>query len=140
MAVVTGTVHTAFGFTTPIGPCPTSTISSVEYEILGCYVTVTAPAGTYASADDFEFTPATVIQNTLDNGKTVTPIAACYAAPGDENGAIVHASGTVTNTSGTFKAQLNQEDTTTEHADGAMNATWNRPLCFYVTFRQKAGG
>ncbi|MHC4181104.1 MAG: hypothetical protein ACYSWU_26705 [Planctomycetota bacterium] len=133
MAVVVGTVSDAYGFCTPSGPSQASTISAVENETYMCFVNVTWPAGTYAQADDANFTPATAITNAMRNGKTAVPIAASFVSSGDENGAIIGA-GDCGNTAGTFLCPLTQEDLSTERGAGGMSATWNRPLVFAVTF------
>jgi hypothetical protein len=133
MAVVVGSVQQAFGFAPVVGPGPSLASSTIR--LMHCFVTVTWPTGTYASGDDATFAPATVIQNERRNGKTVTIRQACFVGAGDENGANITAAA-CTNSSGTVTVQLNRDDITTEHADGAMSAVWNRPLTFCVSFTE----
>lgn len=135
MAVVPGVVREVSDIRPVLGPSLHHTISSVEYEILSCIVTVDYPTGTYASADDSNFNPQTAIQNSMRNGKTVTVLQACFASSGDENGSIVGA-GACAVSANVVTNPLLQEDLSTEHADGSMSATWNRPLGYCVTFRQ----
>jgi len=139
MAAVTGTVQGVAGFTSGTGPSPKHTISSDEYETEGAFVTVTFPAGTYAAADDAVFDAATAIQNSKRDGKTVTCLGGVFVSAGLENGTVVGA-GACTISSGNIKCPLLQEDLSTEHADGAMNATWTRPLTFFVAYRNKVNG
>lgn len=133
MAVVTGTVQAVHGFTSGVGPTLQSTISAVEYQTMGCFVEVTFPTGTYASADDARFDAPTAIAAARRNDKTVTLLGGCFVAAGDENGSIIGA-GACTVSSAHIKAGLTQEDLSTERADGAMSAVWNRPLTFFVSF------
>lgn len=137
MAVVSGTVKRAYGFTT-VRNDQVSTTDTSEYVVWGCFVDVTWPSGTYAQADDANFAPATVIAATRRNGKTPTILQAAFADAGNENGAIVGA-GACTVTTGTVLCPLLQEDLTTEHANGAMSATWNRAVTFYVSFKELTG-
>jgi hypothetical protein len=133
MAAVVGAVQTAWAFTEAVGPG--LQVDSSADKVLYCLVSVIWNAGTYAQADDATFAPSTVIQNTRRNGKTVTVRQACFVSPGDENGTTVTAD-VATNTSGTFKCQLLGSDLTTEHANAAMSATWNRPVSFVVSFTE----
>lgn len=135
MAVVAGTVQTAFGFTVPRGDTTTATASSAEYGVMGCYVNVTFPSGTYSQTDEASIAPATVIAATRRNGRTPTILDCAFAGLGEENGAIVGAKcGTIT--TGTVAVTLLKEDLTTERDAGAMSATWGKPMCFYVTFKE----
>lgn len=136
MAVVSGTVRDAFGFTKPTGPSLLHTISSVENELESCFVTVDYITGTYAAADNANFNPAAVIQNTKRDGKTVTVRAAAFVSSGDEAGAIRGADTPSAIASNVVTHQILQEDLATERADGAMNATWNRPITWLVTYSQ----
>ena len=139
MAVVTGTVQAVSGFTSGTGPSLKSTISSDEYETECAFLTVTYPSGTYASADDSRFDAVTAIQNSRRDGKTVSLLGACFVSAGDENGAVIGAAACSVSTS-YIVAGLTQEDLSTERADGAMSATWNKPLTFCVSFRVKVNG
>jgi hypothetical protein len=129
MAVVVGTVLEAFDFAESQGPAA-STV-----KIMSCKVNVVYTAGTYASADDSNFSPASVIQSERRNGKTVTILQACFHSTGDENGSIV-AADKCTVSGGVVTNQLLQSDFSTEHANGAMNATWNKPVTYCVTFTE----
>ncbi len=131
MAVVVGSVQEAFGFTEAVGP--SLQVVTNTKKVMHCFVTVTWPTGTYAQADDANFAPATVIQNERRNNKTVTILQAAFVSPGDENGATIGA-GACANTSGTVLCPLLQSDLSTERTNGALSATWNRPLTFCVSF------
>lgn len=133
MAIVTGTIKSVYGFNQPGGPTPPHTISADEHRVENCFVTVEWVAGTYASADDATFDMATEIADTKRDGKTYTILQACFAAPGDENGTLIGAEA-CTVSSNVVTCELTQEDLATERADGAMNATWNRPITFSVTY------
>ena len=138
MAVVTGTVQAVAGFTSN-GPTLKHTISSDEWETECCFITVTFPAGTYAAAGNAEFDAATAIENSKRDGKAVTVLGGVWVSAGDENGAVISA-GPCTVSGDKILCELWQEDITTERADGAMSATWNRPLTFCVAFRTKVNG
>lgn len=137
MAVVVGTIDSVSGFNLPSGPSLHSTISADEHETECCVVHVTWLSGTYASGDDANFSPATAIQTAKRDGKTVTILQACFMSAGDENGAVVGADACAVS-AGVITAGLTQEDLATERADGAMSATWNRPMAFCVTYHQPA--
>lgn len=139
MAVVTGTARSAFGFTSGTGPTLQSTISSDEYETGGCFVTADFTSGTYASADNAQFDAATLIESGKRDGKTVTLMGACFVSAGQENGSTVGAK-TVAVSGDNVTCELTQEDLSTEHADGAMNATWGKPITFFVSYRTKVNG
>jgi hypothetical protein len=131
MAVVVGSVQEAFGFTEAVGPS-LQVVSSAK-KVQHCFVTVIWPTGTYAQADDANFAPATVIQNERRNNKTITILQAAFVSPGDENGATVGA-GACSNSAGTITCPLIQADMSTERANGAVSATWNRPITFCVSY------
>jgi hypothetical protein len=137
MAVVSGTVNEAFGFSRAHGAPPTHTVSAAEQNIEHCYVGVTYESGTYAAADNSNFSPATVIQNTRRNGKTVTILSAACVGAGDENGALIFGDA-CTVSANVVTNQLLQEDLSTERADGAMSATWNRNVVYAVSYYQAA--
>lgn len=139
MATVEGVVQGVAGFTAGTGPSLKHTISSDEYETEGAFVTVTWPSGTYAQADDASFDAATAIQNAKRDGKTVTLLGAVFVSAGDENGAVIGA-GPCTVSTGDILCGLLQEDLSTERANGAMSATWNKPLTFFVAYRNKVNG
>lgn len=139
MTIIDGAIQGVAGFTSGTGPSLKSTISSDEYETAGCFVTVTFPAGTYVQADDAQFDAPTAIQNSKRDGKTVTLLGATFVSSGDENGAVIGA-GPCTVASSQIKCALLQEDLSTERAAGAMSATWNKPLTFFVSYRAKVNG
>jgi hypothetical protein len=134
MAVVVGTVQTAFGFTTPKGPEHTHTISAAEYKTEFCFVHVIWPSGTYASGDDANFNAVAAIQLAKKDGKTPVVIGASGAGAGDENGAIIGVLTPVSISGSVVTLPLTQEDLATERADGAMSATWNLPVTLGVWF------
>jgi hypothetical protein len=134
MAVVVGTVQGVHGFTVIRGDQPALTDTS-EYQIVGCFVDVTWPSGTYAQADDANFAAATAIAAARRNGKTPSVLQAAFADCGKENGSLVGADA-CTNSAGTVTCALLQEDLSTERANGAMSSTWQRPVTFFVSFKE----
>lgn len=133
MATVVGTIKSVSGFEQPAGPTPKLTIATQEQRMESCLVGVIWPAGTYASNDDANFNPQSAIQTTRRDGKTVTVLQACMVAPGNENGAEI-GGGPCAVAANVVTVELKQEDMSTERADGAMSATWNRPVMFRVTY------
>jgi len=126
MAIVVGVVSAKHGSTKPVGPLPSITITT-EQEVFVHYVEVIWPAGTYAQADDASFDPTAVLESS-QSGKTYTVLGACCAGHGDEDGAIVHLGIVISITANVVLAPLTTEDGTTEHANAALSATWNRPI------------
>lgn len=127
MAVVSGTINNVFGFTTPLGPKR----NAAGAAIVGCLITASF-AGTYAQADNAQLTAVgTAIAAAAKDGKTYTPLQACFVAPGDEAGTAL-AAGAVTVSAGTMAFALNGSDMTTEHAGAALGALSN-DVCFFVT-------
>jgi len=134
MAAVVGTVQQAFGVAPVTGPGPSVVTSTLR--VMHCFVEVIWPTGTYSTGSGkATFAPATVIQNERRNGKTVTIRQAAFVGAGDENGSNV-AAGACTNSGGTVTCELLKDDLSTAHDDTAMNATWNRPLTFCVSFTE----
>ncbi len=129
MAVVVGVIDSVSDVGESNGP------GSASVKVMHCRVGVTWPTGTYAQADNANFTAATAIQNCRRNGKTVTVLRACFAAPGEENGTVIGA-GDCTVSSGVVTCPLTTADLSTERADGAMNANFNKPVFFDVTFTE----
>jgi len=138
MAIVTATEIQAFGFTTPTGPSENSTISGAEHETLGCYVTLEWTSGTYAQADDATFNPATAIQDSLRDGKTITVLSASLASAGRSAAGPIVGGGLVSGVAANVVTlPLVQEDLTTEYADATgVPAAWDRPICMYVVFHR----
>jgi len=136
MAVVVGVVESASEYTQANGASRLHTVSGVENEVESCEVRVTWPSGTYAQADDAQFSPATAIQESKRTGKTITILQACYIADGDENGAVI-AAGACAVAANVVTCELLQEDFT-ERGNGAMSATWDAGVAFQVTYRQSA--
>jgi hypothetical protein len=128
MTVVAGTVQDAFDFAEAQGP------SAAAVKVMTCKVNVIWPTGTYASGDDANFAAATKIA-TRRNGKTPTILQASPLSPGDENGTVIFAQACA-NAAGTVTCGLTQADLTTERANGAMSAVWNKPITFSVTFTE----
>ncbi len=137
MAVVAGVVKEAYNFVEEAGNSPVTNSGSTPSKMLRCFVTVEYPTGTYASADDANFAPATLIQNERRNGKTVTIRQASFVSPGVENGTVL-AAGACTVSAGTITHPLLQEDLSTERANGAM-AAFDKPLTFCVSFTEARG-
>jgi len=141
MAAVTGTVVAVSGFTSGTGPSRHSTISAAEWETFGCFVTVeySDTGDTYASGDDATFDAAAAIQASMQDGRDVVPMGACFVSAGVENGAIVGAK-TVAVSGDNVTSELTQEDLSTERDDGAMSATWQKPITYFVSWRAKVQG
>lgn len=135
MAAVSGTIANVSGFTVPRNDPAYAAASSVNYQIFGCYVDVTFPSGTYVQADDATFAPGTAIAAARRNGRTPTIVSACFAGLGDENGSKVGA-GPCTVSAGTVTTPLLKENLTDERDAGAMSATWNKSIRFYVTCKE----
>lgn len=139
MATITGNVEAVGNHANGFGPSFKHTISSMKQETEGCLVSVSFPSGTYAQADDAQFAPATAIQDSRRDGKVITPLGAVFVSAGSENGSIVGA-GACTLEGGLIKCPLLQADLSTERANGAMSATWERPITFFVTYLSPVNG
>jgi hypothetical protein len=145
MADITGTVKRAYGFTSPKGSQEVHTVSSDEVEIVGCYVDVEYLTGTYATANTALFSPATAIQDSLRDGRTVTIKQACFADSGkvtiSSTDSLIAALG-CTVSAGVVSNDLALEDLTTEYTNGTNVATmtWQRPITYYVTFTRPLVG
>lgn len=135
MATIAATVHRAYNFDKMPGPQASFTKTTEQY-CQTCWIDVTFPSGTYVQADDASVSPATVIQNSLRDGKTITILGCMPVDHGDENGSIVHFDGQtgITIAANVITAAILQEDAATERTAGAMSTTWNRPIKLAVTF------
>ncbi len=129
MAAVVGVIDSVSDLEEANGP------GGASVKVMHCRVGVTWPAGTYAGADNATFSPKSAIESARRNGKTVTILQACFAAPGEENDAVVGA-GACTVSANVVTCPLTQADLSTEHADGAMSASWDKPIFFDVTFTE----
>ena len=137
MAISVATELTAFGFTTPTGPSPNSTISAAENETLSCFVTMQFDAQTYAQADDATFNPATVIESAQRNGKTVTVLGAAFVSAAQAADGTIVGGGVVSDiTSNVVTMPLTLEDLTSEFTDATLVPAFDRPLCMLVTYHQ----
>lgn len=140
MAISTATVQRAYGFTTDRQEHVT--ISSVEYQVMHCYVDCIYNTVDYAQANDATFAPAAKIQAARRNGKTPTILQASYVAPGRlylaaaSTTPVLVGAGLATNSAGTVTHALTQEDQTTEMANAYVLSTsvWDKPIKFSVTF------
>ncbi len=140
MATVNGTVLSAFGFTTATGPGEPLTISAAEQQVKCCFVTVEWTSGTYAALDDADFQPKAVIEAAQRNARAVTILQACFVQAGVEGTAGTAASvgaDACAVAANVVTCALTQEDMSTEHADGAMEAVWDRPITFCVTYHEE---
>lgn len=135
MAAVVGTVTNVRDFALAGGRQEFVATSTKRLRYALCDVTF--PSGTYASADDANFTVASLIQSTRKDGKTVTIHQACPVGNGIENGNNIVA-GQCTVTTGTIAFALFKDDGTTEHDNGAMSATWQKPVTFCVSYFEPA--
>lgn len=135
MAAVEGTIVSVSDFSVQRADPTTGTASSVEYQVVSCFVDVTFPAGTYVQADDATFAPGTAIAAARRNGRTPTILQAAFCGFGSENGTPVGA-GACTNSSGTITTSILTKDLSTERTAGAMNATWPKGIRFCVSFKE----
>lgn len=133
MAVVTGALQSVANYTGGTGPSLFSTISGDEWQTAGCFVTATFPAGTYAAADNAQVDVRTRLRELLAK-PDLELVSAAFVSAGQEDAAIVGAK-TVAVSGANVTCELTQEDLTTEHPNGAMNANWPRPITFWVTYR-----
>lgn len=131
MAAVVGTVTNVRDFALAGGRQEFVATSTKRLRYALCDVTF--PSGTYAQADDANFTVAALIKSTRKDGKTVTIHQACPVGDGIENGSNIVA-GACTVSTGTITFPLLQDDASTERANGAMSATWQKPLTFCVSY------
>jgi hypothetical protein len=131
MATVTATGVQVHGFTTPNG----FQKASDGKQVIGCFVSMSGFAGTYAAADDATILDlVSIIRDARRCGKTPTLIAGCMAAPGREAGAVVGV-GAVAVDGVNLDFPLTQADLTTEHANAAMGVFEEGP-CLFVTFKE----
>jgi len=143
MAIIAGTVKRAYNFSSPGGDQEPVSVSSVPTELMQCFLDVVYDVGTYAQANDATITAATVIQNSLRDGKTVTVLGCTCVGVG-------HAYLTATTvydiggglpstiTSGVVTHPLTLDDYTTELTNGLdmTTITWETPVRYCVTFRR----
>jgi len=135
MAAVTNSNTQVHGFTTPAGPAPAVTSSTVI--LMGCYL-VTEFTGTYAAADNATIAAKTAIENARRNGKTVTIRDAALSSAAVETLAGVDANlgaKTIATDGTAITLELTQNDLSTERADGAMG-TFKAPLGLFVCFSE----
>jgi hypothetical protein len=140
MAISTGTELRAYAFEELRSNSYTDTS---EYEVLTCKVDVEFKTVAYADANDATFVPATIIQNTLRDGKTVTILQAAVVAGGEYSLSatpttkVLVGAGACTNSSGTVTVPLLAEDWSAEIGTIALNtSTWHAPMTFQVTFKR----
>lgn len=128
MAVVSGTIKNVFGHTQVLGP----TGDSSGNPALCCYVSATF-TGTYAQANDAQILAVdTAIQNSRRDGKTVTLLDACCAAPAVGGSAM---GAKLTAVSGSdLTMTLTKTTLAAEHDDatGVINET---PIAFCVFYK-----
>lgn len=131
MAVITGTVNNVWGFTVPLGPAKTS--DTPPQEVLSCYISASF-SGTYAQADNAQLLLVPdAIESHWRKGKTITLLAAAFAAPGDEADVPIGAK-TVAFSGSTITLELTGGDLVTEHA-GAVLGAMDRDIALFVTFK-----
>jgi len=121
-----------------------------EYEIYSCEVYFTVCGGNdYATANDCTVSPATLIQNSMRSGKTITVISACGFKGGSFNLAAspttdsLYGVGIVSAVStNVITLPLTGEDWSTEMTNGTVlsTATDVEPAAITVLFKQKVLG
>lgn len=145
MTTLSGTITGIHGITTPAGPGATDAAND---DVFGVYCTCTF-SGTYAAIAGgagcgVQLTGVgAAIQTFMHDGRTITPIQACFAAPGDETavGAIgcgnITVSGTTLTGVSSAGFSLTGTDLVTEHAAQAL-AVMDLPITIYVTCKAAA--
>lgn len=132
MAAVTLTVGQIHSHETPNA----STKASDGKNVLSCIVGITAVAGTYAAADNASAAAVgAAIAASRRDGRTVTLIAACMAAPGKLAAGTVIGAKTVAVSTDALTMELTQADLSTEVADGALTDTFLEPISLRVTYK-----
>lgn len=128
MATLHGTITGVHGIVTPAGPAMDSAGNFIE----GAYLTVNW-SGTYVQANDADIllVPA-AIESFLHDGRTITLLQACFAAPGNEAGTPIGC-GACTISTTTISTSLTGGDLITEHA-GALLGAMTAPVHVYVTY------
>lgn len=143
MAISTATVKEVYDFQRLDER--TYTISAVEYELWTCKVDVTFQTVDYATANDATIAPATAIQDSKRDGKTVTVLSCCGVRGGVFNLAATPTVDTLcyaglpsSIATGTITLPLTGEDLTTELTNGTVLSTsvWKQPITVQVTFAQ----
>jgi hypothetical protein len=145
MAISVGTVKRAYDFQALRTDLYTST---TEKDIMTCKVDVEWVTTAYAQANDATFAPATIIQNALRDGISVTVLQACPVAGGKYRLSAAPTTDVLcgalacTVSTNTVTVQLSAEDWATEMTDTeALNtSTWSQPLSFQVTFFSESVG
>ena len=137
MAAVTLSSYQIHGHTTPNG----FTKASDGKQVLGCFVSIGAVAGTYASADNSSAAAVgAAIAASRRDGRTVTLLQACMASPGKKaDGTVIGWRTAAANPTGVstdaLLGELLQPDLSTEHADGALNDTFSEPITLFVLYK-----
>lgn len=133
MATVAATNFQVHGFTTPNG----FQKASDGKQVVGCFVSFRTLAGTYAAADDCTLTDVgAAIAASRRDGRTVTLLQACMAAPGKKADGTVIGAGPVSSVaSDDIVLPLLQADLSTEHANGALNDELSEPITLFVLFK-----
>jgi ABC-type nitrate/sulfonate/bicarbonate transport system permease component len=135
MAISVATELEAFGFSAPLGPSSKSTISADEHETMSCMITMQWDSQTYAQADDATFSPKTLIEDSMRNGKTVTILQAAFVSAGEAADGTIIGAGACTVAANVVTMPLTSEDLSTEFTDAtAVPDLSVRPLCCLVTF------
>ena len=142
MAFVAGTVVSVSNVTTPSGRSATGdTVPQdvftcfIGVNFVGTYVTYTAPT----TDGGLVSVVTTAIQNARRNGKTVTLLSACGAAPGLDLTAQMMAYGCLTpwegsGTVGAISCKLSDATLVAEHGQTAVTA--EQPTFLAVTFKE----
>lgn len=131
MALLEATGIRVFNHIAPHGARPNGSGNN----IFTCFVSGNF-SGTYVQNDNAQFTgiggASGTIASQLHNGKTITLLDACFAAPGDEAGTKIGAK-TVAVSTADITCELTGSDMTTEHA-GAALGTMTEPIVLCVTY------
>lgn len=132
MAAVAGTNLQVHGHTTPNGFAK----ASDGKQVLGCFVSIATFTGTYASADNASIAAVgAAIAASRRDGRTVTLLQACLAAPGKESTGTVIGAKTVAISTDAITCELTQADLSTEHADGLLVSDLLEPITLFVLYK-----
>ncbi len=132
MAAVEGTNLQVHGFCTPNGFAK----ASDNKQVLGCFVSIRTITGTYASAGNLNIAAVGVaIATARRDGRTVTLLQACLAAPAKESTGTVIGAKTVAISTDAITAELTTDDFSAEHADGLLVSELLEPLVLFVLFK-----
>jgi hypothetical protein len=133
MAVSAFVVRDLFDIKAVVGPQRTTAGASIETCVIDVIPSPNDGTQTYAQANDAQVTAlGTAMAAIMRDGRTITPLQACFAAIGDENGSKAGAK-TCTISGGNLTFEVTGGDISTEHANAAL-AVYNDGIKLFVTY------